>query len=77
MPVLKLTLGKIIFLQNFLQFLFFKVKHSDGLLLRPDGQVTSPDASGLVVCLCGIARLDEFVMRLNGVPTGLHIAFQP
>jgi len=37
MHVLKLTLGKIIFLQIFLQFLFFSVKRSDGLSLRPDG----------------------------------------
>jgi hypothetical protein len=37
MRVLKLTLGKIIFLQIFLQFLFFSVKCLEGLLLRPDG----------------------------------------
>jgi hypothetical protein len=36
MCVLKLTLGNIIFLQIFLRFLFFSVKHPDGLLLRSD-----------------------------------------
>jgi hypothetical protein len=36
MRALKLTLGKIIFLQIFLQFLFFSVKRPDSLLLSPD-----------------------------------------
>jgi len=36
MRILKLTLGKIIFMQIFLQFMFFSVKRLDGLLLRPD-----------------------------------------
>jgi hypothetical protein len=36
MRVLKLTLGKIIFLQIFLQFLFFNVKCSDSLLFSLD-----------------------------------------
>jgi hypothetical protein len=37
---------------------------------RSDGQVTCPDARGLVACLCGNVRPD-------GVPTGLKIAFSP
>jgi hypothetical protein len=36
MCVLKMTLGKIFFLQIFLQFLFFSVKHPNGLSLDPD-----------------------------------------
>jgi hypothetical protein len=36
MRVLKLTLGKIFFLQFFLQFLFFSVKRPDGLFMHLD-----------------------------------------
>jgi hypothetical protein len=36
MRVLELILGKIFFLQIFLQSLFFSVKHSNSLSLRPD-----------------------------------------
>jgi hypothetical protein len=37
MLILKLTLGEIIFLQIFLQFLFFSVKREDSLLFRHEG----------------------------------------
>jgi hypothetical protein len=37
MSILKLTIGKIIFLEIFIQFLFFNVERSDGLVLSLDG----------------------------------------
>jgi hypothetical protein len=61
MRVLKLTLGKIIFLQIFLQFLFFSAKRLD------------PRSS--VVCLCGIPRPDRLVMHPDSYLTCLRIAF--
>jgi hypothetical protein len=70
MHVLKLTLGKIIFLQIFLQFLFFSVKHPDGLLLRPDGCSSTE-------CLCGIPCPDRLVLHPDRYRTGLSIVFSP
>jgi len=46
-------------------------------LRQPSGQVTHPNARSLVTCLCGNARPDGLVMRPDGDPTGLNIAFQP
>jgi hypothetical protein len=83
MCVLKLTLGKIIFLQIFLNCIFFfSVKLPDSLLLSPDGydsdgQVTCPDARSSAICLCGSPHPDGLLMHPDGYPTGLSIAFLP
>jgi hypothetical protein len=58
MRVLKLFLGKNIFLQIFLQLQIFCVKRPDNpplgsehvRLSRPDGKVTNPDTRGSVEC---------------------------
>jgi hypothetical protein len=68
MRVLKLTSGKIFFLQFFLQFLFFSVKCLDGPFLRSNVQVTRPDARGLVTCLGG------FYLVLHGASKKLGAA---
>jgi hypothetical protein len=82
MRVLMLTLGKNLFLQFFLQFLFFSVKGPDGLFLHSDrcgsnGQVIRPNARSLVACLCGNARLDGLVIRSDRYPTGYISCFLP
>jgi hypothetical protein len=70
MRVLMLSLGKIFFLQFFLQFLFFSVKRLDGPFLHSNVQVTCPDVRGLVTCLGGNARLDGLVIRPDEDSTG-------
>jgi len=80
MYFLELILGKIFFMQIFLQ-----CEASGRSLLasrrvqlrRSNSLVTRPDARGHVACLCGNARLDGLVIRLDRHPTGLKIAFSP
>jgi hypothetical protein len=56
MRVLKLTLGKLIFLQIIPQFLFFSVKRLDGLSLHPDG--CSSDRRTVSPCVwVGVAQM--------------------
>jgi hypothetical protein len=65
MCVLKLTLRKIIFLQIFLQFLFFSVKCPDGLSLRQDGY----GSDGRTVSPCvqtGVAQTGEWSGDTSG-----------
>jgi hypothetical protein len=84
MRVLKLTLGKIIFLQIFLHFLFFSVKCPRGFTLRPD-ECGSEGWTirlhvwmrGACCMLCGNERLDELVIRQDRDPTRFKHRFLP
>jgi hypothetical protein len=57
MCVLKLTIGKIIFLQIFLRFLFFSVKGPNDLCLCPDGCDSDGRTVRLHVRTCKACRM--------------------
>jgi hypothetical protein len=75
MRILKLTLGKIIFLQIFLQFLFFSVKRPDGLSLCSDRCVSNGRMVRLHVRMnaaCHMLMWQQASGRVNKSGQGPH-----
>jgi hypothetical protein len=65
MRVLKLFLGKYIFLQIFLKFQIFNVKRLDGILLRPNGCSLDSRAVKWQVRTPVVLSKDDMVTRVR------------